>query len=290
MTHAGIRATFPAAGATARTPVVFVHGGAHTGACYVETPDGRIGWAPYLAQHGRDAYVYDWPGRGARTAGADFASLSLGDVARDLAGLLDELGPAVLVTHSMGGVVGWRTTELARANVAAIVAIAPGPPANLQPALDAAAIAELQRDDAAYARAGRPLAHPEHAPLVTPRATIEQMWMNSTRFPREGADAYLATVVPESPRAMNERNNIAGSGIAVAGPEVFSGLPIVVITGDEDPRHPRETDEAIADYVGGDFIWLPDAGLAGHGHMQMIERGNLAIADLIERWLEDRGL
>jgi pimeloyl-ACP methyl ester carboxylesterase len=287
--HAGIRAHFAASGATTRTPIVFVHGGAHTGACYIETPDGRIGWAPYLAQRGREAYVYDWPGRGARAAGSDFTTLSLGDVARDLADVLAEIGPAVLVTHSMGGVVGWRTAELARTNVAAIVAIAPGPPANLQPSLDAAAIADLQRDDAAYARAGRPLAHPEHAPIVTPRAVIEQMWMNSTHFPREAADAYLATVVPESPRAMNERNNIGGSGIAVAGPEVFDGLPIVVITGDEDPRHPRETDEAIADYVGGEFIWLPDIGLPGHGHMQMIERGNLAIADVIECCLEERG-
>ena len=269
---------------------MFVHGGAHTGACYVETPDGRPGWAPYLAGHGRTAYVYDWPGRGARPADADFPALSLGDVARDLAGVLAEIGPAVLVTHSMGGVVGWRTVELARDRIVAIVAIAPGPPANLQPALDAAAIAELQRDDAAYARAGRPLAHGEHAPIVTPRAVIEQMWMNSARFPREAADAYVATVVPESPRAMNERNNIGGSGITVAGPEVFAGLPIVVITGDEDPRHPRETDEAVAGYVGGEFVWLPDAGLSGYGHMQMIERDNLAIADLIERWLENRGL
>jgi pimeloyl-ACP methyl ester carboxylesterase len=286
----GIRAAFPALGSPRRTTLVFVHGGAHTGECYIATPDGRPGWAPYLAQSGRATYVYDWPGRGERPAGPSFATQSLGDVARDLAEVLTAIGPAVLVTHSMGAVAGWRTAELVPEHVLAIVAIAPGPPANLQPAIDAAQIAELQRDEVAYARLGRPLAFPEHEPLAVPRAQIEAAWMNSTHFPHEAAEAYVATVIPEAARSMNERSNIGGCGIGVAGPEVFAGTPIVVITGDEDPRHPRETDEAVAAFVGADFIWLPDAGLAGHGHMQMIEHGNLAIADLIERWLEKRGL
>ena len=290
MNDSAVRAVFPARGGTARTPLVFVHGGAHTGACYIETPDGRLGWAPYLAQHGRTGYVYDWPGRGARPAGEAFAAQSLGDVARDLRDVLDTTGPAVLVTHSMGAVVGWRVAELARDSVVAIVAIAPGPPANLQPALDAAAIEALRADDAAYARLGRPLVHPEDAAIAVPRELIAQVWTNSTRFPHDAEDTYIATVVPESARSMNERNNIHGSGIAVAGPEVFAGIPILVVTGDEDPRHPRETDAAVAAYTGADFIWLPDAGLAGHGHMQMIEHGNLAIADLIEHWLESHNV
>ena len=270
--------------------MVFVHGGAHTGACYIETPDGRMGWAPYLAGFGRDTYVYDWPGRGARPPGVTFASQSLADVARDLAGALETIGRAALVTHSMGGVVGWRTAELVRDRIAAIVAIAPGPPANLQRSLDAAAIAELQKDDALYARMGRPLTHPEHVPIAVPRELAAQVWMNATHFPREAADVYVASIVPESAHAMNERNNIHGSGITIAGPDALHGIPILVVTGDEDPRHPRETDAEIATYFGADFVWLPDAGLPGHGHMQMLERGNLAIADLFERWLENRDL
>jgi pimeloyl-ACP methyl ester carboxylesterase len=290
MTHPGLRAVVPGRGATARTPLVFVHGGMHTGACFLETPDGRLGWAPYLANHGRTGYVYDWPGRGTRPPDEAFAAQSLADVARDLAELLAAVGPAVLVTHSMGGVIGWRTLELARSSIAAIVGIAPGPPANLQPALDAAAIAELRKDDARYAQLGRPLAHPENTAIHAPRELVAQVWSNSTRFPSEAEDAYLATIVPESARAMNERNNIHGSGLAVAGPAVFAGTPILIVTGDEDPRHPRVTDEAIAAYTGAEFIWLPDVGLAGHGHMQMLEHGNLAIADLIEEWLEARDL
>ena len=34
----------PAAGSI-KPPIVMIHGGAHTGACYLATPDGRQGWA-----------------------------------------------------------------------------------------------------------------------------------------------------------------------------------------------------------------------------------------------------
>src|SRR5687767_2047507 len=29
-------------------PIILVHGGAHTGKTYEETPDGRVGWAEYF--------------------------------------------------------------------------------------------------------------------------------------------------------------------------------------------------------------------------------------------------
>jgi pimeloyl-ACP methyl ester carboxylesterase len=288
--HPGLRATFAGQGVR-RAPLVYVHGGAHTGACYIETPDGRIGWAPYLAGRGHDGYVYDWPGRGARTPDESFVQQSLADVARDLATLIEAIGePVAIVAHSMGGVVSWRTAELVRERVAAIVGIAPGPPANLQPALDEAEIAELRTDADRYAQLGMPLAHPETAPIVTPPALIASVWSNSTLFPHAATDAYHATIVPESARSMNERNNIRGCGVAIADPAHFRDLPILIVTGDEDPRHPRATDERIAAYLGADFVWLPDAGLPGHGHMQMIEHGNLPIADLFDAWLAERGL
>jgi pimeloyl-ACP methyl ester carboxylesterase len=45
-------------------PVVLVHGGAHTGKTYEETPDGRMGWAEYFVRHGIATYVVDHSGRG----------------------------------------------------------------------------------------------------------------------------------------------------------------------------------------------------------------------------------
>lgn len=47
-----------------RLPIVFVHGGAQTGAHWLATPDGRPGLAPLLAAHGHPSYVVDLPGVG----------------------------------------------------------------------------------------------------------------------------------------------------------------------------------------------------------------------------------
>jgi pimeloyl-ACP methyl ester carboxylesterase len=255
-----------------KTPLVFVHGGSHTGACYVETPDGRSGWAPYAAARGRTSYVFDWPGHGVNAAPSDFATMSMQATADALVDELAQIGPAVLVTHSMGGVVGWRAAEMDRRNIAAIVAIAPGPPANLQPLGDPA------------------LAFSEDAPVQPMRDMALKMWANSERFPHLAFETYLAALVPESPRAMNERNNLHGNGVRVAGPEALAGIPVVVITGDSDPRHPREVDAEVAAFAGADFIWLADRGLTGHGHMMMIEHGHDVVADIFLDWLDARGI
>jgi pimeloyl-ACP methyl ester carboxylesterase len=274
-----------------KTPLVFVHGGSHTGACYIETPDGRDGWARYTAARGRTSYVIDWPGHGGSPSPVPLHELSMQHVADAIVELLADVGPAVLVTHSMGGVVGWRAAELARDNVKAVVAIAPGPPANLQPGLESAEIVRIRdTDPQRYAELGRPAVLPMHAPVVPARETALAMWANSARFPYDAVDGYIAALVNESPRAMNERSNLDGMGLRVAGPAALAGIPIVVITGDSDPRHPRVTDERIATYFGADFIWLADRGMPGHGHMMMIEHGNDAIADLFLNWLDARGV
>ena len=287
-----LRSTLAAAPDVPRkTPLLFLHGGSHTGACYVETPDGRDGWAAYVAARGRDAYVVDWPGRGSTPAVEPLAAMSMQTVADGVAAVLEQIGPAVLVSHSMGGVIGWRAAEMNPRKVAAIVAIAPGPPANLQPALDAAEIAHIRETEPErWAALGRPAALPEGRPAPVVRETALAMWANSERFPHAALEAYLASLVSESPRAMNERSNFNGSGLRIAGPESLAGIPIVVITGDQDPRHPRVADEKIADYFGADFIWLADRGLLGHGHMMMIEHGHDVIADLFLDWLDARGL
>lgn len=47
--------------------------------------------------------------------------------ARDLSELLDEIGPAILLTHSAGALAGWWAADLNPDKVAGIIAIEPGP-------------------------------------------------------------------------------------------------------------------------------------------------------------------
>jgi hypothetical protein len=45
-------------------PVIMVHGSTHTGAALESTPDGREGWYPYFVRKGVSTYVVDQSGRG----------------------------------------------------------------------------------------------------------------------------------------------------------------------------------------------------------------------------------
>jgi pimeloyl-ACP methyl ester carboxylesterase len=54
----------PTGGRTGKPPMFLIHGGAHTGACYLMTADGRPGWAHAFAQAGYRVVIPDWPGSG----------------------------------------------------------------------------------------------------------------------------------------------------------------------------------------------------------------------------------
>ncbi|MCC2033187.1 alpha/beta fold hydrolase [Microbacterium allomyrinae] len=49
---------------TGQLPVVLVHGGGGQGLDFLQTPDGRPGWAPLLVAAGHPVYVVDRPGHG----------------------------------------------------------------------------------------------------------------------------------------------------------------------------------------------------------------------------------
>ena len=58
------------------------------------------------------------------------------------------------------------------------------------------------------------------------------------------------------------------------------------MTGDHDARHPREVDEATARYLGAEFVWLPERGIRGNGHMMMIEDNSDELAAMVLDWLD----
>ena len=39
-----------------------------------------------------------------------------------------------------------------------------------------------------------------------------------------------------------------------------------------------------------DVVDLPDVGIKGNSHMMMMDKNNAEIADLIQKWLLDKGL
>jgi hypothetical protein len=49
-------------------------------------------------------------------------------------------------------------------------------------------------------------------------------------------------------------------------------------------------DETTAHYLGAEFVWLPEEGITGNGHMPMIEDNSDIVADRLIGWLRGRGL
>lgn len=262
-------------------PIVLLHGAFHTGTCFVKTPDNRQGWAPYLAKLGYSTYIVDLPGHGRSGFVPDFPVMSYQKVINATVALLEQIGSAVILTHSMSGVVGWQTAKTRPKLVKAIVGIAPSPPADLVPAMPAADVAIAKNSHEAF---------PEDRPRIQSREDTKKYFTNSDTFPHETFENYFSSLVAESARISNELRNVEGRGLYICPPEILYNIPICVITGEQDPRHPYKVDAETAKYFRGDFIWLPQVGLPGHGHMQMLEHGNLAIADLFVNWLHSKGL
>jgi pimeloyl-ACP methyl ester carboxylesterase len=274
----------PPHGTPGKIPIVAVHGAGHTGSCYLATPDLRAGWAERFAAAGRDVFVPDWPGHGRSPQRPDFPRLGTEDVATSLLALLEEIGPAVLVVHSASGPMAWWMTERRPDLVSAVVGIAPGPPGNLLKDLpeDPAAILALQDD----ASAGRPVYAAEDRPVWLSAEFAAASWANAPRFPISAFERYCSSIVPESPRILNERFNIGGRGLKIGDPKNLRGKPILIVTGECDPRHPRAVDERTAAYLGAEFVWLPDRGINGNGHMMMIEDNSDDLVAIILAWLD----
>ena len=168
-----------------------------------------------------------------------------------LAVLLDEIGPAVVLTHSSTGIRGW-ITATKTAKVAAMVSYEPGnvvfPEGEVPP--------PLRRMDGTMLPAGN----------VVPMADF----MKLTRFPIQIVwGDYIpskAEAVNVGPRLTldNRRINVERAKLMVAAINRHGG---------------RATN-----------IMLPEIGITGNTHFPMMDLNNVRIADLLSRFLADNRL
>jgi pimeloyl-ACP methyl ester carboxylesterase len=269
-----------------RFPVVMIHGACNTGICYLATPDGRPGWAYDFATAGFDTYVVDWPGHGRSPMRGNFLGMSTRNVRDSIAILLNEIGPAVLVAHSAGGPIAWSLAEEMSDHVVGIVGISPGPPSNLLDSM--APSAEAMDEGAKGVDTGLPIFAPVDDLFWVDVRFVEDNWFAGSQAPEQAGELFFRSVVPESPTVINERFNVSGSGLSIRRPEVIANRPILVVTGDSDPRHPRPFDQRTADFFGAEFLWLPNAQVFGNGHMLMADKNSAQIAQLVIDWLGSR--
>jgi pimeloyl-ACP methyl ester carboxylesterase len=281
--------TFTPAQARPRGTVVMIHGGAHSGACYQRTADGRPGWAYVFAARGYRAVVPDWPGTG-RSGYLAPDALDGTTVVAGLGALMRRLGgPLILLTHSMSGAYGWRLAELNRDLVHAVVAVAPAPPGNIQKLAQVYA----ETDTAIETQAsGRRVNIEKNKPILPTRDFVQRKLIGDSRFfPRDRLAEYAASLRPTPPRLVLERQNVHGSQLRVREPQKLAGKRILVLTGTDDLDHARDVDGAIVTWlkshgVAAEFCFLGDRGIVGNGHMLMMEENSDEIAGIIMDWLE----
>jgi len=303
-----------------RYPLVFFHGAGQTSTNWMGTPDGRTGWADYFLAQGYVVYLIDQPARG-RSAWHAAGNGSLqsvsaatveqrftapeksvlwpqakkhtqwpgegdkkglrGDAIFDAfyatqveslasavetqtlvktagAALLDRIGPAILVTHSQAGTFGWLIADARPGSVKGIIAVEPNGP----PFQNAVTGTEQAR---AWGLTDIPLTYDPPAKDAADLAAVRE---KSSDAP----DLVACWKQPDPPRRLPQ----------------LQGVPILIVTG--EASYHAVYDHCTSKYltaagVPHTFVRLEDQGIRGNGHMLMLEKNNLVVAALVEKWL-----
>jgi pimeloyl-ACP methyl ester carboxylesterase len=272
-------------------PLLFIHGGGATGACWRATADGRVGWADQLAERGHECWLTDWPGTG-RSGNRNGLDIEYGDVVDGYRRLLRNViaEPAVVICHSMGGAVTWQLVQHESDLVAGVVSVAGAYPANV------VAKSEVVSDDGdvaeiVFADTGVQMTVDRRVMNLYGDGYIYQQGIaTSTRFPRDKVDEFRAALVGLPPKMLLQRLGVLEGMPIVDQPAGFEGKRIRLIAGGEDPAHTREIEDRTIGLLRGwgadaELVWLPERGIEGNAHFLMSEENSDEILDVLEEQL-----
>ena len=181
--------------------------------------------------------------------------------------LLDKIGPAILLTHSQSGAMGWPIADKRPNLVKAIVAVEPsGPPAH---DVEFKGAPDWFSDVAKTKISGLgdvPLTYDPPLKDGEALAFVRQDKADKPELVRCWSQAQPA-------RKLTNLKNI----------------PILIIS--SEASYHASYDHCTAAYltqagVANTFIHLADRGIRGNGHMMMLEKNSDAIAGVIEGWLK----
>ena len=292
-------------------PIIMLHGAGQTAVNWLITPDGRMGWADYFIAHGYEVYLAEQPARGRSAwhpevngktmhhtivslerftsnqgkwpqskkhtqwpegeealeqflssqveylpSNRDSQQLEL-EVGREL---LKLIGPAILMTHSQAGPFGWLLADDQPELVKGIVALEPsGPPFSndvTNPTVKNYGIADL----------------PLHfEPEIAGKEDLQvELWKASEEGLNNG------WIMKEPYRKLPR----------------LQGIPILLMVSESSYHagYDHLTSKVLEQSgVEHDFVRLENIGIHGNGHMMMLEKNNLEIAQWIAGWLEKKG-
>lgn len=311
---------------THRYPIVMFSGGGQSGLNYAGTPDGREGWMQYFLRQGYTVYALDQPSRarsphqpevgpqsrnavervqqrftapersnlwpqarlhtqwpGAGVAGdpvfdqffaQNYPSLASFPRQQELnrdagAALLDRIGPAILLTHSQSGTFGWLVADARPSLVKAIVAMEPsGPPVYDNVEKGAPDWFEDGPLSKPYGLTAPPLAY--DPPVNDPR---ELKFVRQEKSDASNLVRCWAQVEPARTLVNLQR------------------IPVLVVQA--EASYHAAYDHCTVAYLRQArvstvrFVRLADIGIKGNGHMLMLEKNNLEVATVVDKWLRE---
>jgi pimeloyl-ACP methyl ester carboxylesterase len=304
-------------------PIVLVHGGAHSGAGYVSTPNGREGWADYFLRNGWPVYNVDQVGR-AKSPYVDsvYGARSFPSIrqAEDLWAASEKADPSVqwpqanlhtqwpgtgshthgdpvfdqYFSHLSPGIADGALQEELTAQALVALVDKLGPSIMLihsQPGTAIWRVGDMRPDLVKAILAVEPSGPPFYASADSAGTTVVRPY-----GPSIGALTYEPAV--SDPAELNIVREDAPDGPGLIrcwlqgdSPRQLphlAGLPILMLLSESSYHAPY--DHCTSKYltqagVEHDFIRLPEIGLHGNGHIQMAEKNNLKIAGVMERWL-----
>lgn len=181
--------------------------------------------------------------------------------------LLDAIGPAILMTHSQSGPLGWLIADARPELVKGILALEPNGP----PFSDVEFVG-----GETWHRYVEGMARPwgiTRLPLTYDPPAARPEDLRPTADPKPAGTNLVAGLLQGgTPRRLSR----------------LAGIPILILA--TEASYHATYDHATSRFleqagVAHDFYRLEDKGLAGNGHMAMLETNNHAVADLMIDWL-----
>ena len=274
-------------------PIVLVHGGGFQGTEWLDTPDGRPGWAQRLVEAGYATLIVDRPGHGRSPLHTD---------------IVGQVGPAFsyeggrqiyFPADASGKHTQWPfLPDDSEAMDQFIAGYGPLP-------ADLAASEEMDADRLARLldRIGPAilLTHSASGPsgwlaadrrpgLVKAIVSVEPMGPPFADIPNIGPLRWGLTAAPltfEPPRSTPEA--VRDADPATLRLPHLADLPIAVVTGDTStfaPASPPIVAALIAAGAAAELLHLPDHGVTGNGHGLIYEKNSDAALQPVLAWLE----
>ena len=211
-------------------------------------------WMPMFAESGWTALAMSLPNHtGSRAlADAEYLARTPEDYATDVLTVLDHAAPpAVLLGHSMGGLVAQLVAE--RHPLAALVLVSSVGPGQLGPM--------------------RSTSYPTDRPVTITREEAREQWFQ--HISEADLDTVMARLSPESPTVVNDYS--AGTIYIDTG---SIHCPVLVV-GPEKDHTPVHDTRSVASLYGVTPVLVPDVG-----HDLMLEDAGLPTASTITHWLD----